>query len=70
MSNSSDQPSKCPDGGTCHHLCDEQPAVYCFRTQTCEPLSDIYPDDQWPTEIILAYSGEWVDKPTEDGCQA
>ena len=38
----------CPDGGTCHHECEGG----CFRVQFCEPLSDVFPNDEWPDEMI------------------
>lgn len=36
----------CPDGGTCHHQCG--PDQICFRVACCEPLSGVYPNDEWP----------------------
>lgn len=39
----------CPDGGACHHGC----AYGCFRVETCEPLSGVFPDDQWPAEVLV-----------------
>ena len=41
----------CPDGGTCHHHCWRM----CFRVLTCEPLSGVYPDDQWPAEVAAEH---------------
>lgn len=38
---------KCPDGGTCHHQCAEK----CFRVNTCEPLSGVFPGDTWPEGV-------------------
>ena len=35
---------KCPDGGTCHHLCEDN---YCFRKQFCGPLSTSGLDLDW-----------------------
>lgn len=35
----------CPDGGTCHHGCMEGD---CFRVRTCEPLSGVFANDEWP----------------------
>ena len=34
----------CPDGGKCHHACTDG----CFRVECCEPLSGVFPDNQWP----------------------
>ena len=41
----------CPDDGRCHHGCGEAP---CFRVGFCGPLSGVYPNDQWPTEVTAA----------------
>lgn len=41
----------CPDDGTCHHECGDGP---CFRVQTCEPLSGVYPNDRWPADVAAA----------------
>lgn len=38
----------CPDGGTCHHLCQ---TAACFRVLGCGPLSGVFPDDRWPDAI-------------------
>lgn len=59
----------CPDGGTCHHDCAGEgdpitamivggthPPGSCFRVRTCEPLSDVYPNDQWPPDILTAHA--------------
>jgi hypothetical protein len=40
----------CPDGGTCHHECN----LSCWRVATCGPLSNVYPGDKWPAEVIEA----------------
>jgi len=37
----------CPDEGTCHHDCVKK----CFRVGSCEPLSGVFPNDQWPVHI-------------------
>ena len=37
----------CPDGGTCHHECG---LARCWRVDTCEPLSGVYPGNQWPED--------------------
>jgi hypothetical protein len=42
---------RCPDGGTCHHWCGRK----CFRVQTCGPLSGVYPDDEWPAEVLIEH---------------
>lgn len=34
----------CPDGGTCHHDCTRS----CFRVRHTQPLSGVFPDDEWP----------------------
>lgn len=47
-------PSGCPDGGRCHHLCGR---TECFRVRTCGPLSGTYPDDEWPDVIVRAFGG-------------
>lgn len=39
-------PERCPDGGTCHHGC----TTSCFRVATCGPLSDVFPNDEWPVD--------------------
>lgn len=41
------EPERCPDGGTCHHLCAEA----CFRVLTCGPLSGSFPGNTWPEEM-------------------
>lgn len=41
---------ECPDGGACHHLCQES----CFRVMACEPLSGVYPNGTWPDEVVRA----------------
>ena len=41
------QAPSCPDGGHCHHGCMED----CFRLGSCEPLSGVFPDDEWPEEV-------------------
>ena len=40
---------QCPDGGTCHHSCANGK---CFRVSFCAPLSNVYPDDKWPEELL------------------
>lgn len=42
----------CPDGGTCHHLCEAS----CFRVQTCEPLSNVYYKDEWPQQVVYEHT--------------
>ncbi len=39
----------CPDGGTCHHECVDRK---CFRVKCCEPLSDVFPNNEWPDLIV------------------
>lgn len=39
----------CPDGGTCHHQCGV--SQICFRVDCCEPLSGVYPNDEWPLGV-------------------
>ena len=41
----------CPDGGVCGHSCQQ----VCFRVRSCGPLSGVYPDDQWPSQIREAH---------------
>lgn len=42
----------CPDDGTCHHHC---PGQKCFRVVCCGPLSGVYPNDEWPQEVVKAH---------------
>jgi hypothetical protein len=44
---------KCPDDGYCHHLCEaaEKP---CFRVRFCAPLSGVFPDNEWPVDVLIA----------------
>lgn len=42
----------CPDGGTCHHLCE---VGRCFRVQCCGPLSGVFAGNQWPQHILRMY---------------
>lgn len=42
----------CPDGGTCHHGCEEK----CWRVRTCGPLSASGWED-WPEEIKEQHAG-------------
>lgn len=42
-------PGRCPDDGTCHHDC---VVGVCFRVHCCGPLSGVFPDDEWPVEIV------------------
>jgi hypothetical protein len=37
----------CQDGGTCHHDCGTRDQ--CWRVDHAEPLSGVYPGDEWPT---------------------
>lgn len=46
-------PRECPDNGWCHHSCEPW---FCFRVNCCGPLSDVYPNDEWP-EITQAVYG-------------
>jgi hypothetical protein len=39
---------KCPDGGACHHDC----GASCWRVTTCAPLSGVFPDDEWPADVV------------------
>ncbi|MCK4784798.1 MAG: hypothetical protein KAV87_13685, partial [Desulfobacteraceae bacterium] len=41
---------QCPDGAVCNHDCESR----CFRVDNCEPLSGVYPDDKWPSEMSAA----------------
>lgn len=43
-----DERRKCPDDGTCHHECGDRG---CFRVACCEPLSNVFPNDEWPQPI-------------------
>lgn len=45
MSNS--YKKQCPDGAVCNHDCESR----CFRVDNCGPLSGVYPDDEWPSEM-------------------
>lgn len=47
------QAGRCPDGGTCHHLC--ATAAACFRVDCCGPLSGVYPGDRWPAEVLAEH---------------
>jgi len=48
----------CPDDGRCHHHCLPE---FCYRVACCGPLSAAhYPNDTWPTEIVAAYSEDYV----------
>ncbi|MBO9428125.1 hypothetical protein [Sulfitobacter sp. R18_1] len=40
----------CPDGGTCHHGCAEG---NCFRVGFCGPLSNVFPNNTWPSEMTF-----------------
>lgn len=42
----------CPDDGTCHHECE----FYCWRVRYCEPLSGVFPGDQWPDTVRFDYT--------------
>lgn len=44
----------CPDGGTCHHNCQDK----CFRVQCCGPLSGVYADDEWPADVVAEHEEE------------
>jgi len=41
---------RCPDDGHCHHECDGT-TKGCFRVRCCAPLSDAFPNDEWPAEL-------------------
>lgn len=41
-------PLGCPDNGTCHHGLICMAEQRCFRTVCCEPLSGVFPNDEWP----------------------
>lgn len=45
----------CPDGGACHSHpgCGDN---YCFRVRACGPLSDVFPGDRWPDDIVKRMS--------------
>ena len=43
-------PIGCPDGGTCHHQCNDEFKTWCWRVAACEPLSGVFPNDAWPRE--------------------
>lgn len=45
-----DEQRTCPDGGYCHHLC-QQRGEGCFRVAFCAPFTGTYPDEQWPDEV-------------------
>lgn len=40
----------CPDDGACHHQC----ARGCYRVAYAGPLSNVYPFDIWPPEVVRA----------------
>lgn len=40
---------RCPDEGYCHHGCQRA----CFRVLACEPLSGVFPKDEWPSITAL-----------------
>lgn len=42
---------KCPDDGTCHHQCE----IGCFRVEKCGPLSNVYPNDEWPDDVKVSH---------------
>lgn len=45
--------SICPDGGACHHNCQDTTAgPQCFRARTCGPLSGTRIGDKWPPEDL------------------
>lgn len=46
----------CPDGGTCHGKCDKYNGGYCSRVGSCGPLSGVFPDDEWPAEILAKHT--------------
>lgn len=41
----------CPDGGACARAC----ISACLRVRNCGPLSGVYANDEWPTEVVLAH---------------
>ena len=43
---------RCPDDGWCHHECGPED---CFRVWCCEPLSDVYPGDVWPADVLARF---------------
>jgi hypothetical protein len=47
------QPPFCPDGAACHHECKGRD---CFRVRCCEPLSDVYKDDEWPEALLCHFN--------------
>jgi len=52
---------KCPDGGTCHHECKDK----CWRVSYCGPLSGVFPNDDWPSDIKIEHKDGLYD--TRDG---
>lgn len=42
--------TECPDGGCCHHFCAEG---NCFRVGCCGPLSNTYPNNTWPEDLVF-----------------
>lgn len=42
----------CPDDGACHHACAER----CWRVSHAEPLSDVFPGDEWPAEVLADHA--------------
>lgn len=42
----------CPDGGTCHHMCQTS----CWRVSNAGPLSGVFPTNQWPMNIYSEHA--------------
>lgn len=47
---------RCPDDGRCHHSCTSDD--YCFRVRTCGPLSGVFPNDEWPDDVVRKYGSD------------
>jgi len=59
-----DDDAHCPDGGTCHHICE---TGRCWRVAAhCGPLSGVYPGDEWPKRVLREHSDEVVKDSWED----
>lgn len=58
---------RCPDDGVCFHGCDPGLLDNCWRFRTCEPLSGVFPNDEWP-EMSMEFS-ELLNKCRVEGHQ-
>lgn len=51
MATESKTSQTCPDSGICHHMCEED-GNGCFRVGFCGPLSGVFPNNEWPQQIV------------------